>query len=94
MSDEKTPLKLSPLREWVIPVDDWKPNKEDLVMSYSGKCMIIPFDKYIDRVDTDYLNIFYVTFKDSYVKQFEHIAQYVNYFIKYYDDLLLLQVHD
>jgi hypothetical protein len=86
MSDEKQPLKLSPLREGVIPVDDWHPNKEDLVMSYSGKCMIIPFDKYIDRVDTDYLNIFYVTFKDSYVKQFEHIAQYVNYFIKYYDD--------
>ena len=91
----KEPLKLSPVKEGVIPVDEWNPEPEDNIIHSSGKCVIIPFDKYLDRVQTDYLNVFYVSYKDSYVKQFDRIALYVNYFIKYYDpdDELLMNYY-
>ena len=87
MTDGKTKnqVVLSPLKEGVIPVDEWEIKPEDEIVSFSGKCVIIPFNKYIDRVQNDYLNIFYVTYKDSYVKQFSRITRYINYFIKFYD---------
>ena len=86
MAEDKQPLKLSPLADGIIPVDEWIPEEEDKVMTYAGKCVIIPFDKFLDRVNTDYLNIFYISFKDSYVNQLDRIALHVNYFIKYYDE--------
>jgi hypothetical protein len=85
-NDNKKTVELSPLKEGVIPVDEWQIPEEDKIVTYSGKCMIMPFNKIIDRVKTDYLNVFYVSYKESYVKQFDRISRYINYFIKFYDD--------
>jgi hypothetical protein len=96
MQDKKPPLKLSPLKEGVIAVDEWQPDDEDNIVGYAGKSMIIPFDKLIDKINTDALNIFFVSHKDSYCKQFPSIARYINYFLKFYDtdhELIMNYLH-
>ena len=94
ISTDKT-TELLPVKEGVIPVDEWKPNKEDCIMTYSGKTIIIPFDRLISGVKTKARNTFYVSYKDSYVKKFDLISQYINYFIKFYDDgeLIMIYLH-
>ena len=86
MVNENKPLDVLPVKEGVIPVDEWMPAPEDEVMTYSGKTLTLPFDKLVSGVKTDERNKFYVLFKDSYVKNFDLITHYINYFIKYYDD--------
>ena len=84
--NDNKPAEILPVKEGVIAVDEWKPNKEDYIMTYSGKTIIIPFDKLIRGVKTKARNTFYVSYKDSYVKKFDLISHYINYFIKFYDD--------
>lgn len=94
--EEKKSLELSPVKEGIIPVDEWKESQEDILVNYAGKSVIIPFDRLIDQVHTDALNVFYVSYKDSYVKKFDQITQYLNYFIKFYDpdhELIMNYLH-
>lgn len=92
----KKSLVASPVREGVIAVDEWVPEKDDIVITYKGKAMFVAFDKYIEGLHTDALNTFYVSYKDSYVKRFDKISLYINYFIKFYDpddELILNYFH-
>ena len=84
--NKNKPLDVLPVKEGVIPVDEWIPDEKDRIVTYAGKCLYIPFDKLIAGVKNDKRNTFYVTYKDSYYKNFELITQYINYFIKFYDD--------
>ena len=84
--EEKKSLDLLPVKEGVIPVDTWIGDEKDQVVTYAGKSVVIPFDKLIDQLHSDALNVFFVSYKDSYVKKFDQITKYINYFIKYYDD--------
>ena len=85
MSNPK-PVDVLAVKAGVIPVDEWRPEPSDNVVTYKDKTVIIPFDKLIHGVEIEDRNMFYVLFKDSYVKKFELITHYINYFIKYYDD--------
>ena len=67
-----------------ILVDKWNPKKEDKIVTYSGRVVIIPFDKIFNE-NNDALNTFIIK-KESYVKQLDTITKYINYFIKFYDD--------
>ena len=80
------PVVLLPLREGVIPVDEWRPEPEDLIVTYSAKSITIPFDKLIAGINNSSRNVFTAAYKDSYAKKFDFITRYINYFIKYYDD--------
>lgn len=87
MKGDKKPLDLLPVKEGVIPVDEWKPTAEDeCYIKYVGKTIVIPFNKYINCIKSNKRNIFYVSHKDSYVKKFAQITHYLNYFIRFYDD--------
>ena len=93
---ENASLKLSPVREGVIPVDEWEEKPEDRIVTYAGKSIIIPFDKLFHQLHADELNVFYVSYKDSYVKKFDQITHYINYFLKFYDadhELILNYLH-
>lgn len=83
---ERKSLDVLPLAEGIIPVDEWVPDPEDVVVTYEGKTIIIPFDRYFTSAKAGNFNVFYVSHKDSYVKKFNLITQYINYFIKFYDD--------
>ena len=85
MINEKE-LVISDVKEGVIPVDEWTAEGDDKLITYAGKCIMIPFDKLIDRVKKDTLNTFFISYKDSYVKRLPQIANFLNYFIKYYDE--------
>lgn len=67
-----------------IRVDEWRPSKADLKVQYSGKLIVIPFDKLFDKQDNDTLNNFIIK-KESYAKRLDDITHYINYFIKFYD---------
>lgn len=84
--ENNKPLDVLPVKDGVIPVDEWKPNEEDVIVTYSGKSIIIPFGKLIYGVENEDRDMFFVSYKDSYVKKFEQITHYINYFIKFYDD--------
>ena len=86
MLQENKPLDVLPVKEGVIPVDEWIPEEEDLIVKYSGKTIIIPFEELISGVKSKERDTFYVSHKDSYVKKFDMITHYINYIIKYYDD--------
>lgn len=80
------PVDILEVKPGVIPVDEWVPEKGDLIVTYKDKSVDIPFDKLISMVDTPDRNKFYALHKDSYAKKFNLITHYINYFIKYYDD--------
>jgi len=67
-----------------IKVDEWKPSKNDVKVTYDGKLIVIPFDKIFDKTNVDTLNNFIIK-KESYVKKLDEITNYINYFIKFYD---------
>lgn len=67
-----------------VRVDEWKPKKHDIKVSYDGKMVIIPFDKIFKRPNETALNNFIIK-KESYVKRLAELTHYINYFIKYYD---------
>ena len=92
---EKKSLELLPLAPGIIPVDEWVPDEEDIIVTYEGKTVIMPFDRYITTT-SDNFNVFYGSFKDSYYKKFNEITHYINYFLKYYDEdseLMLNYLH-
>lgn len=78
---------LDPVPEGVIPVDEWEPEAEDMIMGFSDKMIVIPFDTFFPSASAGVkrLNNFYVFYKDAYVKKFAGICKYINYFIKFYD---------
>ena len=59
-----------------ILVDTWNPKKEDKIVTYSGRVVIIPFDKIFNE-NNDALNTFIIK-KESYVKQLDTITKYIN----------------
>lgn len=68
-----------------VRVDEWKPKQSDIIVQGDGKLMVVPFDKLFSRPECDALNNFLIK-KDSYVKRIPDLTQYINYFIKFYDD--------
>lgn len=96
MSTEQKKLVMSELKEGVIPVDEWEAEGEDKLITYAGKSIMIPFDKLIDKVKKDTLNTFFISYKDSYVKRLPQITNFLNYFIKFYDqdhELIMNYLH-
>lgn len=68
-----------------IKVDEWTPKKNDNIVYSDGKLVIVPFDIIFNRQDCNALNNFLIK-KESYVKRLPELTQYINYFIKFYDD--------
>lgn len=68
-----------------IRIDEWVPKKSDKKITYDGKLIVIPFDKFFNRDSNTLLNNFIIK-KESYINQLEHITHYINYFIKFYDE--------
>lgn len=66
-----------------VKVEEWIPNKEDNIVTYDGKILIIPFDKYFNQAG-DQLNAFVIK-REAYTKELPRICKNINYFIKYYD---------
>ena len=96
MATAQKELIVSDVKEGVLPVDEWEAEGEDRLVTYAGKCIMIPFDKLIDRVKSDTLNTFFISYKDSYVKRLDQIANFLNYFIKFYDsdnELIMNYLH-
>lgn len=97
MVKETTSNKLLPLKPGVVEVDTWcqkfdENNREywdepeaDRYFKYSDKTIKIEFEKYFNTANVRYLDIFYILYKDSYVKKLDLITHYLNYFLKFYD---------
>lgn len=66
-----------------VHVDRWAYDRDNAIVQYDGKLLIVRFDKVLGFSDN--LNTFYVL-KDIYVKKLDLICQYINYFIEYYDN--------
>lgn len=66
-------------------VDEWMPTSEDSLIKYDGKLIIAPFDKIFNKPAVSILNTFNII-KNSYVAKLDMITNYINYFIKYYDE--------
>jgi hypothetical protein len=67
-----------------IPVDAWIPKKEDCIVKFDGKLIIVPFDEIFNKESISYLNIFNIV-KGSYCSHLNVITSHINYFLKYYD---------
>ena len=76
---------LKPLKDGIIPVDDWVPSEEDRIVYHSGKVLIIDFDKIFNRPSTEKFKYFDLSCKEAYYSHIELIIQYINYFEKFYD---------
>ncbi|MGL5753060.1 MAG: hypothetical protein ACRCXT_21135 [Paraclostridium sp.] len=72
----------------VIPVDDWIPNPEDVVIKHTKQAIIIPVSKLYGMDGEQPFDYFILQRKRAYMgeKVREHTAQYLNYFIKFYDN--------
>ena len=68
-----------------IRVDEWTPKSADKVIYHDGKLVIVPFDKIFHRPESNAINNFIIK-KESYVKRLPEFMQYINYFIKFYDE--------
>jgi hypothetical protein len=66
-----------------IRIDEWKPKEEEIILTYDGKVIIVPFHKLFNK-DIEYINTFFIK-KESYSKRLPEITHYINYFIKFYD---------
>lgn len=66
-------------------VDEWIPSKEDSIVKYDGKLVIVPFDTIFKNTKIGILNAFNIL-KDSYVSRLDIVTHYINYFIKFYDE--------
>lgn len=80
----------------VIPVDDWVPEKEDLIFRHCKDAILLPVSEYFGVSGVDTFNYFILSAKRCYNgdKLREHTTHYLNYFIKFYDtDKELLAVY-
>ena len=71
-------------------VDEWTPDKKDIIFTNSKNLIIAPLDKLFqlaNNTNTNVLNCFIVNTKKSYNSDDirNHYCQYVNHFEKYYD---------
>lgn len=76
---------LMPVKEGVIPVDEWDMEDSDSIVGYCGKSVIVPFDQIFKRKIIQNFCIFDISKKEAYFKQLDVITKYINYFLKYYD---------
>lgn len=67
-----------------IKIGDWVPTKEQNIVKYDGKLVIIPFDEYFNQ-SGDQLNTFLIK-RDVYTKELPNICKNINYFIEFYDE--------
>ena len=65
-------------------IDDWICTEECSYLGYDNTMIIIPFDKIFER-DVPRSMCSFIVKKPSYVKHFDNICHYINYFIKFYD---------
>lgn len=67
-------------------VDEWKPEKEDILFTNCKNWIIIPLSE-LFRLDNDQVDYFRVKLKKSYDsdKLRDHLCLYMNYFEKYFD---------
>ena len=73
------------MREGFIAIDDWIGDDSDEIIRPDGKNLVIEFDKIFNAPSASVLNSFIIK-KDSYVKYLDIMCDYVNYFIKFYDE--------
>lgn len=76
---------LLPVKDGVIPVDNWHPEEEDIYATFKGKIFIIEFDKIFERNSIVDFNYFDVGMKEAYYKLLDEFCLYINYFLKFYD---------
>ena len=69
-----------------VPVDQWVPEKEDIIFRSCKGSLILPVAEYY-CVDKESLNVFSLAPKRCYNGAImrEHLPKYLNYFLKYYD---------
>lgn len=69
-----------------VPVDNWIPEREDIIFKSCKGSLILPVAEYYG-VDNESLNIFSLAPKRCYNGNImrEHLPKYLNYFLKYYD---------
>lgn len=69
-----------------VPVDNWIPEKEDIIFKSCKGSLLLPVAEYYG-VDNESLNIFSLAPKRCYNGNImrEHLPKYLNYFLKYYD---------
>ena len=69
-----------------VPVDQWVPEREDIIFQSCKGSLILPVAQYYGSKNED-LNIFSLTQKRCYNGNImrEHLPKYLNYFLKYYD---------
>lgn len=68
-----------------IHVDDWVPDDKSAIVRGNGKLIYVPFDKLFNNPKLATINNFIIN-KQSYIKHIEMLTNYINYFIKYYDE--------
>ena len=76
---------LLPVKEGVIPVDEWVPDDEDVIVGYKGKQIVVLFDKILHKKFAEDFNYFDISYKEAYYNQLKMMAHYANYFLKFYD---------
>ena len=76
---------LMPLKEGIVPVDNWVPEEEDIFASYQGKTFIMCFDKIFERPTIKKFSYFDISLKEAYYNKLDIISLYINYFLKFYD---------
>lgn len=71
----------------VIYVDDWVPEKDDLIFKNVDKAMILPVSRYYGMEESTNLDYFILSPKRCYNRPEVrmHTSHYLNYFTKFYD---------
>lgn len=83
--------KISPIiiveRATFIPIDDWVPQPEDKYFNYTKGAIVLPICKFFGVDNNPSLDYFAVSVKRSYnsPELKEHLCNYLNYFLKFYD---------
>lgn len=78
--------KVKPLAMTPPPVDDWEPEKEDIIFRTTKSSLHVEFSKMFNIQDTDFDNFILSTKRCYNGKDMRHhIPQYLNYFEKFYD---------
>lgn len=70
-----------------IPVDEWVPSEEDLIIKNVSKCIYVPLSELFLGQKDSFLDFFQMSAKRCYdgenVKN--HLCHYLNYYLKFYD---------
>jgi len=84
--EKVSPIKIVEKPEF-IPVDEWVPTEEDRYFKYTKGAIVLPISQFFGVDHDPLLDYFTVAVKRSYnsPELKEHLCNYLNYFLKFYD---------